>query len=166
MNNKILDFAEKILVLLQKRKYDTYRKTYNIDPSFRFNGKDIFFYGDGEINIGQDSYIGHYSTIQSAKGCKVSIGRGCSISHNVRMYTSSKSPDFDFSNKTIAPEKKGNIIIGNYVWIGANVFINPGVTIGDNSVIGANAVVTKNVEPYCIYAGVPAKLVRKKKIDA
>lgn len=166
MINKVLDFVEKILILLQKRKYDSYRKTYNIDPSFRFNGKDVIFYGDGEINIGQNSYIGHYSTIQAAKGYKVSIGKGCSISHNVRMYTSSKKPDYDFSNRTEVPEKQGNIIIGNYVWIGANVFINPGVTIGDNSVIGANAVITKNIEPFCIYAGVPAKLIRKKNINA
>lgn len=50
--------------------------------------------------------------------------------------------------------------IGNDVWIGNGVKITAGVTIGDGAVIGANAVVTKNVEPYAIVGGVPAKLIR------
>lgn len=60
--------------------------------------------------------------------------------------------------------KIGDIIIGDGVWIGANVFINPGVIIRDNSVIGANSVVTKNVEANSIVGGVPARLIRMKKI--
>jgi tetrahydrodipicolinate N-succinyltransferase len=51
-------------------------------------------------------------------------------------------------------------IIGNDVWIGANVLIRDGVSIGDGAVIAAGAVVTKNIQPYAIVAGVPAKLVR------
>ena len=48
------------------------------------------------------------------------------------------------------------------VLIGANVFINPGTTVGENSVVGSNSVVTKNIPPFTIYGGVPAKLIRKK----
>ena len=55
-----------------------------------------------------------------------------------------------------------NIIIGDYVWIGANVFINGGIEVGENSIIGANSVVTHNVSPNSIVGGVPAKLIRKK----
>lgn len=52
------------------------------------------------------------------------------------------------------------VYIGNDVWIGANVAILPGVTIGDGAVLGAGAVITKDVEPYAIVGGVPAKLIR------
>ena len=60
--------------------------------------------------------------------------------------------------------------IGNDVWIGANVILLPGVNIGDGAVIAAGAVVTKDVEPYAIVGGVPAKLIKyrfeKKQVDA
>jgi len=57
---------------------------------------------------------------------------------------------------------KGDTIIGNDVWIGQNAVILPGVHIGDGAIIGANSVVGRNVEPYTIVAGNPAKLLRKR----
>lgn len=59
--------------------------------------------------------------------------------------------------------KMASITIEDNVWIGANVTILPGVTIGTHSVIGAGSVVTKDVDPFCIYAGVPAKKIRNLK---
>lgn len=57
---------------------------------------------------------------------------------------------------------KGNIVVGNDVWIGYNATILAGVTIGDGAIIGNNALVTKDVEPYSIVGGNPAKLIRKR----
>ncbi|MDR2658602.1 MAG: CatB-related O-acetyltransferase [Spirochaetaceae bacterium] len=57
---------------------------------------------------------------------------------------------------------KGDIIIGNDVWIGQNVTILPGVKIGDGAIIGMNSVVGRDVEPYTIAAGNPAKIIRKR----
>lgn len=55
--------------------YNKYRKIYNIHPSFIFNGKYIYFYGEGDIIIDENSYIGQYSSIQAGKGCHVKIGK-------------------------------------------------------------------------------------------
>ena len=57
------------------------------------------------------------------------------------------------------------IVIGNDVWIGRRVIIMPGVKISDGCIIGAGAVVTKDVPPYCVVAGVPAKIIRRRKND-
>jgi acetyltransferase-like isoleucine patch superfamily enzyme len=55
-----------------------------------------------------------------------------------------------------------NVEIGNDVWLGANVVVMPGIKIGDGVVVGANSVVTRNIEPYAIYGGVPARLIRSR----
>ena len=54
------------------------------------------------------------------------------------------------------------MLIGNDVWIGDGVFIKAGVSIGSGAIIGAHAVVTKDIEPYTVVAGVPAKEIRKR----
>ncbi|MDP1844451.1 MAG: acyltransferase [Sediminibacterium sp.] len=149
----------------QQRKYLKYRHKYQISPTFRFNGTNVNFLSDGQIICGDNSYIGENSSIQASPGYKVVIGKGCMISHNVRFYTTSAIPDQDFSIEPLK-EKSGDIIIGDYVWIGTNVLINPDITIGDNSVIGANSVVTRNVESNTIVGGVPAKLIRNKIFNA
>lgn len=61
---------------------------------------------------------------------------------------------------------KGNIVVGNDVWIGYNATIMAGVTIGDRAIIGTNSVVTKDVEPYSIVGGNPAKLIKKRFSEA
>ena len=59
-------------------------------------------------------------------------------------------------------DHKGDIVIGNDVWIGYEAVILAGVTIGDGAVIGSRAVVTKDVPPYTIVGGVPAKTIRRR----
>ncbi len=59
-------------------------------------------------------------------------------------------------------DNKGDIVIGNDVWIGYDAVIMAGVTIGDGAIIGARAVVTKDVEPYSIVGGIPAREIRKR----
>jgi maltose O-acetyltransferase len=141
--------------------YSIFIKKYRIDKTFRFNGSNILFYGDGDIEIGQNSYLGEHSTIQAVQGFKVKIGKNCQISHNVRIYTETDISDQDFS-LDVRLTKKANVLIGDYVWIGANVLIVPGVIVGDNSIIGANSVVTKNIEKNSIVGGVPARVITKK----
>lgn len=163
MKKYIFIIIDKILKWHQYYQHELIRKKYKIPNDFGFNGKDIKIFGEGVIEIGAKSYICNHSLIHLEKGQTVKIGKGCSLSHNVKIYTSSKKPDYDFAIKSSVPVRKGDVNIGDFVWIGANVLINPGITIGDNAVVGANSVVTKDIEPYSIYGGVPAKLIRFKR---
>ena len=68
----------------------------------------------------------------------------------------------DVKDITKTWDNKGDIVVGNDVWIGYEAVILAGVTIGDGAIIGARAVVTKDVPPYTIVGGVPAKQIRKR----
>ena len=143
-------------------RYGDFRARYSIEESFRFNGEDVLLYGEGSIVLGKESYIGEHSTIYAHPGYRVEVGKRCQISHNVRIYTQSLQADVDLSSD-IREEKLGNVIVEDFVWIGANVMINPGIRIGRNSIVGANSVVTKDIDPDSIYGGVPSKLIRRKR---
>jgi virginiamycin A acetyltransferase len=71
----------------------------------------------------------------------------------------------DKTDVTSAWDHKGDIVIGNDVWIGYEAVILSGVKIGDGAIIGARAVVTKDIPPYTIVGGVPAKVIRKRYDD-
>lgn len=116
--------------------------------------------------IGKRTSIGRYATIQNAE-----IGRYCSVSWNVTVgamshpFESVSTNAFTYRKKFGLCEKDeflshNKVVIKNDVWIGCNVVIMPGVTIGDGAVIGAGAVVLKDVQPYEVVAGVPAKRIR------
>ncbi len=147
----------------QLQIYSELREKYNIDDSFIFNGNDILMYGDGEIIIRENTYIGRNSVLQSSKGCRIYIGQNCKIGPFFSVWTQTAEVDCDFNSESIAP-KFGNIIINDGVWIGTHVYISPGITVGENSIIGANSVITKDVPPYAIMGGVPAKILRFKNI--
>jgi virginiamycin A acetyltransferase len=68
----------------------------------------------------------------------------------------------DVSHITDAWDNKGDIVIGNDVWIGYNAIIMSGVKIGDGAIIGIRAIVTKDVPSYTIVGGTPAKVIRKR----
>lgn len=107
------------------------------------------------------------------------IGKFCSIAcgakflftsanHTMKSLSTYPFPLFfeewgmDKANVTDAWDHKGDIVIGNDVWIGYEAVVLSGVTIGDGAIIGARAVVTKDIAPYTIVAGIPAKPVRKR----
>ena len=127
------------------------------------------------VSFGSYSYSGRVTLIHFGEPYTYSIGKFCSIGENLTIYLGgnhrtdwiSTYPFMSFVNwfpeaQFIQghPAGKGNVVIGNDVWIGADVTIMSGVTIGDGAVIGANAVVAKDVPPYAIYVGNPARLAR------
>jgi maltose O-acetyltransferase len=161
INKILLRVLNKIERTHWNLKYEEFRKKYEIHPTFGFSGWGISFNGNGRIICGKDSYIGRRSVIVVEDPHRIQIGERCRISYNVSMFTISGLADQDMSLDYVK-YKSGNIIIGNYVWIGANVFINPGITIGNNSVIGANSVVSHDIPANVIAAGAPIKIIREK----
>lgn len=122
-----------------------------------------------ESEIGNHSYVNSKTIINYTK-----IGKFCSIGSNVIFGMGihptnliSTHPSFYSNNKafrTYADKnyfvEYGNILVGNDVWIGSNVSIMEGVEIGDGAIIATGAVVTKDVRPYEVVGGVPAKHIK------
>ncbi len=161
INDILLRILNKVDRYHQNLIYKGYREKYFIHQTFGFSGKDISFNGNGKIICGKDSYIGRRSLLVCEGDRYIKIGKKTRISMNVAMFTISAISDQDFS-KDYVKYKMGDIVIGDYVWIGKNVFINPGIVIGDNSIVGANSVVTHDIMANSIYAGTPAKFIKYK----
>ena len=130
------------------------------------------------------SVLGDYSYL--GENCEVAdavIGKFTAIANSVRIgapnhpmgrasqhrftyvpeyYEATASRDRDF----FADRRGDRVIVGNDVWIGHAAILLPGVTVGDGAVIGAGAVVSRDVAPYAIVAGVPARPIRKRFDDA
>jgi virginiamycin A acetyltransferase len=126
----------------------------------------------GKWDIKGAVFCGQYSSINGilkSRG-RVTIGKYCAFGNNVSLIANNH--DTGYFNQQVWLQSrlgcnhnmttKGPIVIGNNVWIGDNVIITDGVTIGDGAVIGAGSVVTKNVEPFDIVAGVPAKVIKSR----
>ncbi len=112
--------------------------------------------------------------LRVGKFCSIACGAKflfTSANHTMRSLSTYPFPIFfeewglDVKDITSAWDNKGDIVIGNDVWIGFEAVILSGVTIGDGAVIGARAVVTKDVSPYTIVGGIPANVIRKRFSD-
>lgn len=123
-------------------------------------GYDVNDNKNALIAIGEDTYIGELNNIRAAGG-KIRIGRKCLISQQVTIVSSNHCIQKDqFILDQAWTKDKKDIDIGDDVWIGAGASIMGGVTIGNGAVIASGSVVTKDVEPYSIVGGIPAKKIR------
>ncbi|APX61844.1 CatB-related O-acetyltransferase [Acinetobacter schindleri] len=126
-------------------------------------------------NVSCLNSLGSFSYTQSNLGAGVKAGRYCSISYGISIMGAhhfpewaSTSPIFynsdyhDLENPKISPSERSErrINIGNDVWIGSNVTLKPNINIGDGAIIASHSVVTKDVPPYSVVGGIPAKIIK------
>lgn len=170
--------------LLLKPKYKDVIIKYNaVVRHCKFEGRNVVNSGCNLINcdVGMGTYFAGNSSFVNAK-----IGKFCSIGQNIKnrfafhptkewvsthpsFFSNKKQAGFSFvmenlfaEHKFIDLEEKWHCEIGNDVWIGNNVKILEGVKIGSGSIIAMGSIVTKDIEPYSIVGGTPAKIIRKR----
>ena len=153
-----------------------YLKNVITDPNIEIG--DYTIYNDfvnHPCDFQKNNVLYHYPInpdhLVIGKFCSIACGARflfTSANHTMKSLSSYTFPIFfeewglDKKKVTDAWDNKGDIVIGNDVWIGYEAVILSGVTIGDGAIIGARAVVTKDVPPYTIVGGVPAKPIRKR----
>ena len=132
---------------------------------------DIDFKGNKNIFIGSNSQIGPHALFWTTRA-KIIVGEKVLMGPNITIITGDHRIDvigkhiIDVRDDEKLPEHDADVVIQNGAWISSNVTILKGVTIGEGTVIAAGAVVTKDVEPYSIYAGIPAKKIKNRFSDA
>ena len=166
--------------ICHKYKVTFYKGTI-INRNSIFGGNNAIYNNTEYVNssLGFGSYVANNSVIRGAK-----IGKYCSIGDNVRtglgrhpvkdyvsthpaFFSMNKQAGFTYveaqkykEHKYVDKDGKYYIEIGSDVWIGNNVMIMDGVKIGDGAVIAAGSIVTKDVYPFAIVGGIPAKIIR------
>lgn len=141
-------------------------RRYKIGRGFHC-GRGVFIWGRTRVEIGENFYIGKYSVIET--DCVIGndvivanhvgiVGRydHCyeEVGVPVRRARSIRDKDYDWRGVDSLTR------IGNDVWLGYGSIIMGGVCIADGTIVGAGSVVTRDTEPYCIYAGVPARKIK------
>lgn len=162
-------------------------RNVTIDKKTTFEGYNALVNGSSLISshIGFASYLAEGANIRHC-----SIGKYCSIGPDVKcvfgkhptstfvsthpvFFSTQKQVGFSYTNNQIFeeyetpadPDGKFQITIGNDVWIGAEATLMDGIRVGDGAIVAAKALVTKDVPPYTIVGGIPAKVIRKRFSD-
>ncbi len=156
-----MDIVEKIK---RRRFISAYRKVNHQNETFPGNMFDI-----RDVTIGKKTY-GTIRIFNDVKNAHLYIGSFCSIGDNVVFLLGIDHPTnfistFPFRVKIEKKDEmeaisKGNIVVDDDVWIGYGATILSGVHIGQGAIVGANALVTKDIPPYAIAGGTPAKLIK------
>lgn len=171
-----MNFIKKFLLIKKLEKKEVY-----LNKASYANKKTIF---EGQNYIGANStlsscYLGKYTYIGDKCNFRYTyIGKFCSIGSNISViygkhplnfisthplfYTCNSHFKVSFikKDKFFPSTEKYQVKIGHDVWIGSNVTIKEGVNIGTGAVIGTNALVTKDIPPYAVVGGVPAKIIK------
>jgi len=154
---KIIDRALMCVFRSLFKEYGKNVKFFPLNSTFSYSTIEIgnnVFIGDRAYFLATNSSIKIGDKVMF--GPNVTIRGGNHSSHIPGKYM------FDYLDSDKLPLDDQPVIIESDVWVGTNVTILKGVTIGTGSIIAAGSVVTKNVDPYCIYGGVPAKKIKNR----
>ncbi len=134
---------------------------------------DFTYYDDFENPKNfENNVLYHFDFI----GDKLIIGKFCAIASDVKFIMNGANHPLNYfttypfsifghaweNTMSVSGTSKGDTVIGNDVWLGYNALIMPGIKVGHGAIIAANSIVTKNVDPYTIVGGNPAKLIKKR----
>ncbi|MGN6264156.1 MAG: acyltransferase [Ginsengibacter sp.] len=157
-------------ILFFKRVYQRVYM-YIMLPLFKKHGKNVKFFPSNStfsystIELGDDVYIGP-GAVLAASVSGIIFGNKIQLGPNVTMmggdHNTSVIGKYMYDVIEKLPENDAPIIIENDVWIGTGAIILKGVTVGEGSVVAAGSLVNKNVPPFSIVGGVPAKIIRKR----
>lgn len=110
------------------------------------------------LQLGDGVAVGWFAQLDARGG--ITVGDETNISSHVKLITGSHDIDDPYFTADFRP-----ITIGNHCWLGTGAMVLKGVTIGDGAVVAAGAVVVKDVPPYEVWGGVPAKFIRKRNMN-
>lgn len=132
-------------------------------------GSDVHFYRGvylspcgTHIDIGSHTHFAPYGVLYGP----LTIGTHCAVAAHVVFASVGHGYDRTDIPMVEQPTTKAEIVLENDVWIGANAVIIGGVTIGEGSIVGAGSVVTKDVPPYSVVGGTPARVIRNRKVES
>jgi len=142
-------------------------------------GSEAWLKQHGMLVVGRHSYVPPACVhVYAGDSVKVTIGKWCSLASNVEIipggnhridtvttYPVQRRFGLEGMEQAGQPWSKGDVVIGNDVWIGRGAKILGGLSIGDGAVVAAWSVVTRSVPPYAIVAGVPARMIRQRFSD-
>jgi len=155
--NWIKTIAYKIYRWGKEQERTKLLSAYKFDATINLG--DVYI--EDTVEIGKHSYI-NSGLLVGGPNSKVTIGKYCAFGRNIHIRSRTHVLERPTSDEDHAKHliMEADINIGNYVWIGDNVLIKPGINVGDYAVIGANSVVIKDIAPFEIVGGVPAKHIR------
>ena len=147
------------------KKYENYRSILyilflrimgaNIGKEVKIYGKIYIIGYYQNLTIGDNTTLNHGVVLNLSD--KVNIGCNVRVSTYVTFHTGKLISNIAGEQSHIT----SSIVIENNVWIASSCVINPGVSIGNDSIVGANSFININIEPYTMYAGSPAKLIKR-----